>query len=84
MADVQLPAWITVKVAALVVGKAERTAYRWIDRGLLATDTDGEGRTVVPSKAVGRGPRPEARAAPRHLDTPLSRTHLRKGANLSK
>ncbi|MGN7969005.1 helix-turn-helix domain-containing protein [Microbacterium sp. 22296] len=69
MADVQLPAWITVKVAAAVVGKAERTVYRWIDRGLLATDTDGEGRTVVPSKAVGRVALTQKRGRPRGIPT---------------
>ncbi|MBB3158035.1 putative site-specific integrase-resolvase [Microbacterium proteolyticum] len=69
MSDQKLPAWITVKVAALVVGKAERTVYRWIDRGLLATDTDGEGRTVVPSKAVGRVALTQKRGRPRGIPT---------------
>lgn len=69
MPDRQLPAWITVKTAAAIVGKAERTVYRWIDRGLLATDTDGEGRTIVPSKAVGRVALSQKRGRPRGIPT---------------
>lgn len=69
MADPGLPAWITVKTAARIVGKAERTVYRWIDRGLLATDTDGDGRTLVPSKAVGRVALSQKRGRPRGIPT---------------
>jgi len=69
MADAKLPEWVTVKAAALIVGKAERTVYRWIDRGLLATDEDGEGRTIVPSKAVGRVALTQKRGRPRGIPT---------------
>lgn len=69
MAEAQLPAWITVKTAARIVGRAERTVYRWIDRNLLASDTDGEGRTVVPSKAVGRVALSQKRGRPRGIPT---------------
>jgi hypothetical protein len=69
MADVQLPEWITVKTAARVVGKAERTVYRWIDRGLLATRNDSEGRVLVLSKAVGKVALSQVRGRPRGTPT---------------
>lgn len=69
MVDEQTPAWITVKTAARIVGRAERTIYRWIDRNILASDTDGEGRTIVPSKAVGRVALAQRRGRPRGVPT---------------
>ncbi len=69
MPETQLPAWITVKTAARIVGRAERTVYRWIDRELLASDTDSEGRTIVPSKAVGKVALSQRRGRPPGIPT---------------
>jgi len=69
MVDERLPEWVTVKAAALIVGKAERTVYRWIDRGLLATREDTDGRVMVLSKAVGRVSLSQRRGRPRGTPT---------------
>ena len=46
--------WITVKEAALLVGRAPRTIYEWIEDGRLATRLNGAGVLEVLSKAVVR------------------------------
>ena len=46
--------WITVKEAAVLVGRDKRQIYRWIDRGRLATRITIDGITQVPSRAVVR------------------------------
>lgn len=69
MSEQSVPDWVTVKVAALLVGKAERTVYRWIDRGLLATREDTDGRVMVLSKAVGRVSLSQRRGRPRGTPT---------------
>lgn len=69
MADAKIPEWVTVKVAAALVGKAQRTVYRWIDRGLLATRHDNDGRVMVLSKAVGRIALEQRRGRPRGVPT---------------
>jgi predicted site-specific integrase-resolvase len=69
MAEQRIPEWVTVKVAAALVGKAQRTVYRWIDRGLLATRYDRDGRVMVLSKAVGRVALEQRRGRPRGVPT---------------
>lgn len=69
MGDQKIPEWVTVKVAAALVGKAQRTVYRWIDRGLLATRHDSDGRVMVLSKAVGRIALEQRRGRPRGVPT---------------
>lgn len=64
-----VPEWVTVKAAALIVGKAERTVYRWIDRGLLATREDADGRVMVLAKAAGRVSLSQRRGRPRGTPT---------------
>lgn len=46
--------WVTVKEAAVLVGKSVRTIYEWIENDRLATRIDTQGRMVVLSKAVLR------------------------------
>lgn len=46
--------WVTVKEAAVLVGRDKRQIYRWIERGRLASRTTAEGITQVLSKAVLR------------------------------
>lgn len=46
--------WVTVKEAAVLVGRDVRQIYRWIDKGLLYGRADPAGVTVVLSKAVLR------------------------------
>jgi len=69
MPEAKIPEWVTVKVAAALVGKAQRTVYRWIDRGLLATRHDNDGRVMVLSKAVGRIALEQRRGRPRGVPT---------------
>lgn len=46
--------WVTVKEAAVLVGKSVRTIYEWIENDRLATRIDAQGRMVVLSKAILR------------------------------
>lgn len=43
MADPRIPEWVTVKVAAALVGKAPRTIYEWIENDRLAFRRNGDG-----------------------------------------
>ena len=46
--------WLTVKEAAVVVGRHQSRIYRWIDSGQLASRVNGEGITEVLANAVLR------------------------------
>lgn len=46
--------WVTVKEAAVLIGRHVSQVYRWIDAGRLATRVRADGVTVVLSKAVLR------------------------------
>ncbi len=46
--------WITIREAALLVGRHVSRIYAWIDGGLLATRVNDAGKTEVLSKAVQR------------------------------
>ncbi len=46
--------WLTVKEAALVVGRHERNIYRWIEAGTLGSRTSAEGVLLVLSRDVAR------------------------------
>ncbi|MBN9208153.1 MAG: hypothetical protein J0H96_05745 [Microbacterium ginsengisoli] len=64
-----IPEWITVALAAKITGKAPRTIYRWIDRDLLATREDTQGRLLVLSKSVGRVALDQKRGRPKGIPT---------------
>lgn len=66
MPDAKLPDWVTVKVAAALVGKAPRTIYEWIENDRLATRRNSEGVLEVLSKAVVRIEPTVKRGRPRH------------------
>ena len=46
--------WVTVKEAAILVGRHVSQIYRWIQAGHLATRTDTTGVTEVMTKALLR------------------------------
>lgn len=46
--------WVTVKEAAVLIGKKPRTIYEWIQCDRLAARLDAEGRMTVLAKAVQR------------------------------
>ena len=46
--------WVTVKEAAVLIGKKPRTIYEWIQGDRLATRLDAQGRMTVLAKAVQR------------------------------
>lgn len=46
--------WLTVKEAALVVGRHERNIYRWIEAGRLTAHTDENGVLFVFSADVAK------------------------------
>lgn len=46
--------WVTVKEAAVLVGKSARTIYEWIEDDRLASRLDSQSRMVVLSKALLR------------------------------
>lgn len=50
----RLPEWVTVKEAAVLVGRAPRTIYEWIEDDRLATRLNADGILQVLSKAVIR------------------------------
>jgi hypothetical protein len=60
---------VTVKEAALLVGKAPRTIYEWIENDRLATRLNGDGVTEVLSKAVIRIEPTVRRGRPRGIPT---------------
>lgn len=61
--------WVTVKEAALLVGRAPRTIYEWIENDRLATRLNSEGVTEVLSKAVRRIEPTVRRGRPRGTPT---------------
>lgn len=63
------PEWVTVKTAARIVGRAERTVYSWIDRDLLAAREDRAGRTLVLLEAAGRLALTQRRGRPKGVPT---------------
>jgi len=46
--------WLTVAEAALVVGRHPRNVYRWIEKGILRSETAIDGSFRVPAKDVIR------------------------------
>lgn len=61
--------WITVKEAALLVGRAPRTIYEWIENDRLATRLNTDGVLEVLSKAVVRVEPTVRRGRPRGIPT---------------
>lgn len=57
--------WITVKEAALLVGRDKRQIYRWIERDRLATRRNTDGILEVLSKAIIRVEKTVIRGRPR-------------------
>ena len=57
--------WITVKEAALLVGRDKRQIYRWIVRDRLATRRNTDGILEVLSKAIIRVEKTVIRGRPR-------------------
>lgn len=66
--------WLTVKEAALVVGRHERNIYRWIEKGTLASLVNAEGVTEVSAvdvarvESVTRRGRPRGSVSKRHAE----------------
>lgn len=69
MADPKLPEWVTVKVAAKLVGRSPRTIYQWIENDRLAFRTNSDGILEVLSKAVIRVEPTVRRGRPRGVPT---------------
>ncbi|MDF2508462.1 MAG: hypothetical protein K0Q52_2321 [Microbacterium sp.] len=69
MSTAQPKEWVTVKEAALLVGKAPRTIYEWIENDRLATRLNSDGVTEVLSKAVIRIEPTVRRGRPRGIPT---------------
>lgn len=46
--------WVTVKEAAVLIGRHVSQVYRWINAGRLASRTNASGVTMVLSKALLR------------------------------
>lgn len=69
MGDQRIPEWVTVKVAAALVGKAPRTIYEWIENDRLAFRYNSEGVLEVLSKAVVRVEPTVKRGRPRGTPT---------------
>lgn len=61
--------WVTVAEAAVLVGRAARTIYEWIENDRLATRLNSEGVTEVLSKAVIRIEPTIRRGRPRGIPT---------------
>lgn len=61
--------WVTVAEAALLVGRAPRTIYEWIENDRLATRLNAEGITEVLSKAIIRIEPTVRRGRPRGTPT---------------
>lgn len=69
MADTRIPEWVTVKIAAALVGKSPRTIYEWIENDRLAFRRNGNGVLEVLSKAVVRIEPTVRRGRPRGTPT---------------
>lgn len=69
MSEPKLPEWVTVKVAAKLVGRSPRTIYEWIEDDRLATRLNGDGILEVLSKAVVRVEPTVRRGRPRGRPT---------------
>lgn len=69
MVEQRIPEWVTVKVAAALVGKAPRTIYEWIENDRLAFRYNSEGVLEVLSKAVVRLEPTVKRGRPRGTPT---------------
>lgn len=69
MGEQRIPEWVTVKVAAALVGKAPRTIYEWIENDRLAFRYNSEGVLEVLSKAVVRVEPTVKRGRPRGTPT---------------
>lgn len=69
MADTRIPEWVTVKVAAALVGKSPRTIYEWIENDRLAFRRNGNGVLEVLTKAVVRIEPTVRRGRPRGIPT---------------
>ena len=61
--------WVTVKEAAILVGKAPRTIYEWIEDDRLASRRNTDGVLEVLSKAVVRIEPTVRRGRPRGVPT---------------
>lgn len=61
--------WVTVKEAAVLVGKSARTIYEWIEDNRLASHLDSQGRMVVLSRALLRNVPTIRRGRPRGKPT---------------
>lgn len=61
--------WVTVKEAALLVNKAPRTIYEWIEDDRLAFRRNADGVLEVLSKAVVRIEPTVRRGRPRGIPT---------------
>lgn len=69
MTDPKIPEWVTVKVAALLAGRAERTIYEWIEDDRLSSRRNTDGVLEVLSKAVVRVETTVKRGRPRGVPT---------------
>lgn len=69
MADAKIPEWVTVKVAAVLAGRAVRTIYEWIEDDRLASRRNNDGVLEVLSKAVIRVEPTVRRGRPRGAPT---------------
>lgn len=69
MGEQRIPEWVTVKVAAALVGKAPRTIYEWIENDRLAFRYNSTGVLEVLSKAVVRVEPTVKRGRPRGTPT---------------
>lgn len=61
--------WITVKEAALLVGRAPRTIYEWIEDNRLPSRRNSAGVLEIPSTAVVRIEPTIRRGRPRGVAT---------------
>lgn len=64
-----MKSWLSVKEAALVVGRHERNIYRWIEQGKLGSRNDETGCLQVASIDVARVESVTRRGRPRGVPT---------------
>jgi predicted site-specific integrase-resolvase len=57
--------WLTVAEAALLVGRAPRNIYRWIEKGTLRSRTSADGTLEVKSEDARRVESVTMRGRPR-------------------
>lgn len=62
--------WLTVAEAALVVGRHPRNVYRWIEKGILRSNTAADGTLLVPSRDALRVESVTKRGRPRGTARP--------------